>query len=228
MKVLTFDIVALIFAIGDWYSIVRKNEKLQYVFKPMVPIILILMLVVSPAANGIPGERKYWIISALIFALLGDVFLMLPFDGFIFGLASFAICHIIIITGTILTNNAGHSQVKFDFFAMFLAAYLIIGAAPLFGIVKGLAKSKLQKLIAPVFIYSFLLTFMAGMLLASQVNGHFLYLAGIGGGLFVVSDMILALNKFARPIRNGDCFVHVTYHLAIGSIATAFVWIPWN
>ncbi|NNN21073.1 MAG: lysoplasmalogenase [Acidimicrobiales bacterium] len=206
----------------------RKDEKLQYVFKPLVPLTLILMLAVSSSANGITSERRYWIIAALIFALFGDVFLMLPFDGFIFGLASFAICHILIISGLLLTSNAKNSHIKFEYLILFLVAYLIIGAAPLYGIVKGLFKNKLQKLLVPVFIYSLLLTFMASTLLASQVSGHFLYLAGIGGAFFVASDMILAFNKFAKPIRNGDLLVHVTYHVAIASIATAFVWIPCN
>ena len=40
--------------------------------------------------------------------------------------------------------------------------------------------------------------------------------AAAGAALFVVSDAVLALNRFVRPIPRGDVAVHVTYHLAQG------------
>ena len=41
--------------------------------------------------------------------------------------------------------------------------------------------------------------------------------------LFVVSDTVLALNRFVRPIPTGDVAVHVTYHLAQGLLVLSLV-----
>jgi uncharacterized membrane protein YhhN len=38
--------------------------------------------------------------------------------------------------------------------------------------------------------------------------------AAIGAVSFLVSDTLLATDRFVRPIRQGTLMVHVTYHVA--------------
>ncbi len=66
-----------------------------------------------------------------------------------------------------------------------------------------------RELTAPVAVYLVAIGTMA--VLATNVG---VPAAAAGAVLFVVSDTVLALNRFVRPIRYGDVAVHVTYHLA--------------
>jgi len=45
----------------------------------------------------------------------------------------------------------------------------------------------------------------------------------VGAALFVVSDTILAVNRFVRPIPHGDVAVHLTYHLAQGLLVLSLL-----
>ena len=47
--------------------------------------------------------------------------------------------------------------------------------------------------------------------------------ARFGAAFFVVSDTVLALNRFVRPIRHGNLAVIVTYHLAQGLLVLSLV-----
>ena len=47
--------------------------------------------------------------------------------------------------------------------------------------------------------------------------------AAVGAVLFLVSDTLLAWNRFVRPVRFGDVGVHVTYHLAQGLLVLSLV-----
>ena len=45
----------------------------------------------------------------------------------------------------------------------------------------------------------------------------------VGAALFVVSDTILAVNRFVRPLPHGDVAVHLTYHLAQGLLVLSLL-----
>ena len=64
---------------------------LVYVFKPLLMPTLILFVLFSAKLQAV---RKFIIIAALFFALLGDVALIFDHQFFVFGLASFLITHI--------------------------------------------------------------------------------------------------------------------------------------
>ena len=83
------------------------------------------------------------------------------------------------------------------------------GAVPATLIFRSLARGGGGALIAPVAVYLVAILTMA--VLAANVG---VPAAATGAALFVVSDTLLALNRFVRPIPHGDVAVHVTYHLA--------------
>jgi uncharacterized membrane protein YhhN len=47
--------------------------------------------------------------------------------------------------------------------------------------------------------------------------------AAVGATFFVLSDTLLALNRFVRPLPLGNVAVHVTYHLAQGLLVLSLV-----
>ena len=71
----------------------RGAHRALYVFKPLATALLVLLVVAAPAP---PSERYRLLVAAgLVFSLAGDVFLMLPADRFLAGLASFLVTHVL-------------------------------------------------------------------------------------------------------------------------------------
>ena len=88
--------VAAVVAAADWVAVARRSKPLEYVCKPAVMVALVgvaLALVpVSPA-------QRWWFVAALVFGCAGDVFLMLPRDRFVPGLAAFLVGHLCYVVG---------------------------------------------------------------------------------------------------------------------------------
>ena len=91
-------IVTGVFALGDWWSRVRDDKRLEYVCKPATLTALIVVAVALDPASG-ASDRRAWFVAALVFSLLGDVFLMLPRDAFVPGLAAFLVAHVCYVVG---------------------------------------------------------------------------------------------------------------------------------
>ena len=89
--VVVFLVVASIFSIGDWWAVQVAKKSFEYVCKPLATVGFLATAIAISSAESIP---QAWRIVALVFCLLGDVFLMLPRDAFVPGLASFAIAQI--------------------------------------------------------------------------------------------------------------------------------------
>src|SRR4051812_4164127 len=80
--------VALALSALDWVAVARRIRPLEYVCKPAAAAaFLATALALDPAH----GASRTWCCVALGFCIVGDVFLMLPRDAFLPGLASFAV-----------------------------------------------------------------------------------------------------------------------------------------
>src|SRR5947209_9350709 len=91
-----FLAVAAVAAVGDWIAVARGYKPLEYVCKPAVMAALIgVALTLDPTHAG----RRDWFVVALALSMLGDVFLMVPRDLFVAGLASFLLAHIAYVVG---------------------------------------------------------------------------------------------------------------------------------
>src|SRR5436853_39756 len=75
-----------VFALLDWLAVSRSVRSLEYVAKPATLLALLVY-----AGCGHPSP---WLVAALAFSLLGDVFLMLPAELFLAGLAAFLVAHL--------------------------------------------------------------------------------------------------------------------------------------
>jgi uncharacterized membrane protein YhhN len=71
-------------------------------------------------------------------------------------------------------------------------------------------------LVRPVVAY---LVVISAMVVTSW--GTAIAFAVVGATLFYVSDATLAWNRFVRPIRYGDLYVMVTYHLGQAGLVLA-------
>lgn len=185
----------------------RGPRRNVYIFKPLTTSLIILTALLLPPAA--PAPYKLLIILGLLFSLGGDVFLMLPNDRFIFGLVSFLIGHILYIFA--FTRQAGLQLTPWV-----LIAYLLYGALML-----ALLWPHLGSMKGPVMLYMLVILIMGWQaverwLLLGGLGG---LLAALGAVLFVISDSVLALDRFRGRFKSARAIVLSTYFAAQWLIA---------
>ena len=213
--------VATVAALVDWTAVARADTRLEYVAKPAVLVALTLAAVSLPAAHTDLVDRKWWFVAALVASLVGDVLLMLPRNLFVPGLASFLVGHVLFIIGLLQPPSPpGTPPFSFSTTGLVVAAVVIGLAAvvPAFLIFRSLVRDGHRELIAPVAVYLVAIATMA--VLACNVG---VPAAALGAIFFLVSDAVLALQRFVRPIPQGNVVVHVTYHLAQGLLVLSLL-----
>jgi uncharacterized membrane protein YhhN len=198
---IAFAVLAAVLAIRAHYRDDRQRWQV-YAFKPLATLlILALALSLSPARP----EYRWTIAAGLLFSTAGDVFLMLPRDRFVAGLASFLVAHLCYI---------GAFSIGVPFAAAPLLWLPFFAAA---GVVLALVWPGLKPALrAPVAVYVIVIAAMAG-----QATGRW-YLSGsvvalaaaVGAGLFVVSDAVLAIDRFRWKFRAARAVTLGTYWAA--------------
>lgn len=149
----------------------------------------------------------------LIASLAGDVFLLWPNQGFLPGLVSFLVAHLLYLYA--FTGGLRRS------FALAPAIGYAIFAAVALGFLWGDVPGALR---LPVVVYVIALVAMAAMAASMALRSGardtaLSRMAALGAGLFVLSDTTLAFNKFAGPIAVANVVVLTTYWLAQWLIA---------
>ncbi len=171
-----------------------------YVFKPLATTAILLIAALAPT----PVESFYQaaLVIGLGLSLLGDVCLMFPGERwFTAGLVSFLLAHLAYSAG-FLTRWQSEWAV----------AWLIVyGAAG--GLLGRLILPGAGRLRGPVAVYVLAILTMAWLGAGVSVP------AGVGAALFVVSDGLLAYDRFVRQFPSARRLVLTTYWLAQWLIA---------
>jgi uncharacterized membrane protein YhhN len=192
-------VAAAVFAVADWIAKARTNRRLEYVAKPAtLTALIVVALALDPASSG----RRAWFVAALAFSLAGDVFLMLPSDQFVAGLASFLLGHVCYVVGFwVEPPSVG---------AIVVAAIVVIAiVAPLaVRIVRALRTGGEAAFAGPVIAYIGVISVMVASALAS---GN--VTAGAGAAIFAASDTMIAWDRFVQPLRFAPVAIMVTYHV---------------
>ncbi len=186
----------------------RGPRRHVYVFKPLTTSLIILLALLSTPETPMP--YKWFVVIGLIFSLGGDVFLMLPQDRFMLGLLSFLIAHL----WYIVAFSLGVEQLLTSWGIIPLLIYgLVMGVLLLPGV-----KAKLR---LPVALYVLIILIMAWRAVERwvQIGDASSILALAGALFFVVSDSVLALDRFRRPFPSARAIVLSTYFLAQWLIA---------
>lgn len=174
-----------------------------YVFKPLATLLMLCVVL----ATSQPLLRSYplMLVAGLLLSTAGDVFLMLPKDRFIAGLASFLAGHLCYIA-------AFSSDVAFGAGVLWWLPFYAAGGA----VVVSLWRKLPPALRGPVLAYVLVIASMAG-----QAAGRWSVLedpaalsAALGAGLFVISDATLAINRFGRPFGAARAVTLATYYAA--------------
>lgn len=176
-----------------------------YIFKPLTMVFIIAIALLQEST--ISDTYKILIIVGLLFSVLGDVWLMLPDDRFVQGLVSFLIAHIFYIAA--FTSVSNH-----------IASPLLmvpLGAAA--GSVFWYLRPALGKYLMPVVVYMLVILVMGWQSfnrLEVEAGG---LAAVIGALLFMLSDSILAINRFRQHFHLAQLLILSTYFAAQWFIA---------
>lgn len=204
-------VVYLIVLAIHLFALSQNDDSLATVSKPLLMIALI-MFFFDRARNTAP-KIKLFIFAALIFSLIGDTFLMFQqrdANNFTYGLAAFLIAHVFYILyfrGLRKINQAEPTPAK-KVLAGLSIAYAVILLAILF--------PKLGSMTIPVIIYGAVISAMLVSCFFAFANwkSRFAIFSTLGAVLFVVSDSLLAFNKFHTPFSNAGFLVMLTYGFA--------------
>ena len=152
-----------------------------------------------------------FVYAALLFSWLGDVLLILvPWNGvfFIAGLGGFLIAQLIYTFMNLNFCNDGNSKPMLIWQSFFVRLYGIIYFI--------LIKESLGAMLIPVAIYCAVITLMGitavGRL--GRANKSSFYLVFLGAIIFIISDSVIGLNRFAGPVEYAGPIVMSTYLLA--------------
>ncbi|WP_250434343.1 lysoplasmalogenase [Hanstruepera flava] len=179
---------------------------LHYFAKPSLLIALLVFYYTQ--SKPIPLALKRLTIGALFFSLLGDIALMFVNQSahfFTAGLASFLIAHILYIFVFLKARNRSKSPWLFT-------SILLVYGVGLFW----LLKDNLEAMLLPVFLYMLVILTMAttAFLREGRVPKISFYFVLLGAILFLISDSLLAVNKFYTPLAFSNISIMFTYAFA--------------
>lgn len=200
---LVFFTALITYFIGVHYQV----QAVIYLCKPLLASSLIFWLLANVGINN--KKIQNLTVAALFFSLIGDVLLMFeqsdPFF-FIGGLIGFLIahlCYIVVFSSMIQQFSITHKWWIVAFVGCYYATLLYI-LFPFLGELK-----------IPVAVYGFVISsmFFYALHFLFNKNKACLFIL-IGAILFVVSDSILAVNKFYSSFNSAGFFIMLTYAFA--------------
>ena len=200
-------ILFFIAAIGELLSIIAGIEQLHLVCKPLIMVTLGVYYLSSAGE-----DRSLVVLLAIVFSLAGDTALM--FDSidpiyFMIGLVCFLISHIFYIVAYRRHQyreeaNAlqGIQKLRAAFPIVLAGTGLVVILYPMLGVLK-----------FPVIIYASILVVMVlnGLFRLGRTNSKSFGFVFAGALFFMISDSILAINKFLHPFPSAGLLIMSTY-----------------
>lgn len=196
--------LAAVMAVIDWLAVAREHRVVEYVSKPAATVAFLATAVTVDVDHDVSWA---FAIAALALCVLGDVFLMLPGNLFVPGLASFAVAQVMFAVGFAVGETSG---------ARWLAAAAV--AIPVASVlarrfVGAIRSGGHTDLVVPVSVYVVVITTMA---VAAVASGSWVSVAG--AIIFMLSDALIAETRFVKARPWQPVGIMVTYHLALAGL----------
>lgn len=186
------------------------SNGIAYFIKPCIVFSLLIVLFFTTKLKGRFHKRVF---TGLVFSLTGDILLMFAAKNdsyFLYGLTAFLLGHIFYTSAFYLDfKSAPELDKKGARIAILCCAILAISfyfiLRPHLGVMK-----------LPVMSYILVISMM--MMMASfrnqRVNPESFKLIIFGAMLFLLSDAILAYNKFVQPVDHAFSWIMASYMIA--------------
>jgi len=196
-----FLLIFLMVSITDIIAIIFDNLLWQTISKP-----LIIPALTAFYMAGSKSRNKLYIL-ALIFSFLGDVLLLDKSNMFLFGIAAFLITQLLYIA--IFSKGLAQSTWPKKLLAIFPFLLFFISLI-------SVLKPGLKDFFIPVVIYGLAISAFGAISLLKYLvkkDGTNLILLN-GALLFILSDSMIALNKFHEPRAYYSVAIMLTYIIA--------------
>lgn len=179
---------------------------LHFVFKPLTMLVAIILVAARAYSTGAGARFDVYLVAALAASLAGDVFLMLPGNYFIPGLASFLVAHLFYIA-------LFRQGVPWFPSRRALLGTLGVGAAMYAWVWGGLADPVLRVAVAA---YVSVIALMVAQAIgrAGVVRDAAAMAVGLGACVFMLSDALIAINRFVQPLPLVSLWVLASYYTA--------------
>lgn len=209
MKFKLLGISILLSALAAIYCEINGSDFYGYL-KALTTVLIILLPILFSEKED--EQYRNLIIIGLVFCLIGDIILLNP-EMFIYGLIAFLIAHLIFCY-TFYRHNKKRPSI------ILLIPFALIGVTYYWFLLPSLGNIAI-----PVAVYISVIVLMswlaAELYRTEKSSRHFAIF--IGAILFLVSDSILAFNKFVTPFDYSGLLILSTYWLAIGLFALSTV-----
>ena len=182
------------------------ENKIPYSFLKPIPIALLAYLV----WQRLPDQAGRWLLTGLMLSVLGDICIELPFEpGFVLGLGSFLLAHIAYTVSFLYCFEFRPGRLPHA-----LAVFVVSVA-----VAAGLTGAT-GDLMWPVNAY---ISSIAVMTIAAAFRDTRTLMVFIGAVCFMISDTLIAWNRFVGDIYGAGLWVMAAYYtaqalVAIGSI----------
>lgn len=147
---------------------------------------------------------------ALLFSWFGDI-LLTNDDNFLLGLGAFFVAHGFFIYSFLKSNVRNHEVSLLQKLPIYMFGLIFISVMLFLKI-----QPNLEEMLFPVVAYMAVLVGMniAAMNRYKRVNTLSFWLVMIGGLLFMVSDTLIAFDRFNNRIENAGIYIMSTYIIA--------------
>ena len=196
------------FVVFDLVAVSTQQEHLRYFSKPGIVLMLAALLLSCVRAGSL---MRTFILLALLFSWIGDISLM--FTGrdpvfFMMGLAAFLVAHVFYIV--FFNRIKKREGIKPKWWLLIMVVFYYISLLTL------LLPSLEEEMKIPVPIYGLVISFMLLLALHMPYGVHKTAgkLMAIGALLFVISDSILAIDRFYHSFEYAGFVIMLTYSIA--------------
>ena len=166
------------------------------------PLILMLLYFLSASTLNLSALAFVAGVLYLVFSGLGDVALLFKRKGFLLGLAAFLIAHWLLIAHLILL-------IKFSGLSVLLT--VIMAAVASLWLVRWLKPGQFVLRVG-VWAYGMTLLILLAVSIVVAIDGPSLWRWSIVlAPLFILSDLLLAMNRFKAPFASAQAWILSTY-----------------
>ncbi len=204
LTALTLLCAALAIASAPW---ALNTPALNFVFKPLTTALII---VYAWRRGQDQAVQRRWVLVGLALSWCGDVALLWPQQGFLPGLVSFLLAHLAYLW-------AFTRQVRLARNANPFVGYAILAAAILWLLWPGVPAGLRLPVLAYVVGLGAMAAQAAVVWRSGAARGAVL---AAGGALFMLSDALLASNKFMQALPLSGLWILASYWLAQWCIAS--------
>ncbi len=192
---------------------------LRWLYLPTKPLIMLSLLawaVFLPDSRV--AERKPLFLAGLVFACIGDIFLMFD-DYFLHGLGAFLVMQILYIS--VFSREIRRPGPLFPVLPKALVLIAALGLI-LATVMPHLLDDAL-KIAVPLYAFTITVMTFAASLRNSDVSSFSFRLVAAGAVFFMISDTLIALNAFVGPVEHHHFWIMSTYMIAQFSIVSGML-----